>query len=141
MRIRRTLITTLVAASLMAGLGATPALAAPATTAAASVSLAKTTSTMNADSRGVAADVTGQMPSQAPTVPQSGPAEARGGLGSVIVAAIKRVPGLFSTVGKGVKKGYSTFRTVWQTKVPGWVRVLAGDLSAAAISDTIKGFF
>lgn len=140
MRTRHFLVSTLIAASLLAGSGVTPALASStAPVAATQFSQRSTAPSAAGISPGSNPDTSVPGPTDRTTQPIA--TDTRGGIGSAIVAALKKVPGLFNTVGKAVKKGYSAFRTVWYNNVPAWIRFLAGDLSAATIYDLIKSFF
>ncbi|WP_158614200.1 hypothetical protein [Frondihabitans sp. PhB188] len=56
-----------------------------------------------------------------------------------MIAAIKKVPGLFGSLSKAAKKGYSSFATAWR-KVPAPIRFLLGDMSVSTIYDLLKGF-
>lgn len=111
MRIRRSVLTAIVAGSLISGVGVTPALAASPSVSVGHASVS--TSNITADVGSSSAEIRPVLPSE-PASPSTPVPETRKGLASVIVAAIKRVPGLFSSLGKAIKKGYSAFNTAWR---------------------------
>lgn len=50
--------------------------------------------------------------------------EQAGAVFRAIVAAIQRVPGLWSRTVAAVRAGWTAFRNFWNNSVPGWIKAL-----------------
>ena len=62
-------------------------------------------------------------------------------IGRAIIAAFKKVPGLYTKAVNAVKAGYASFKRFWTNTVPGWIKTLAGGLATSTIYDILKGLF
>ncbi|MCU1528478.1 MAG: hypothetical protein JWP75_2241 [Frondihabitans sp.] len=135
-KIHSTTLAVTLASALMLGLGAVPAQASERATSASSAESVDTTTRMN---RGIALGAaSGASPSPTPAQSEPTPPGDSRGVGSVVVAALKQVPGLFKVAVKAANAGRSAFVKMWNTKVPGWIKFIVGNSAASGVYDLIK---
>lgn len=135
-----------VAAALLVGAASAGTVAVvPATAASSSVSISAASSVspsaVSFGSSTASAPVTLSGGASVPASTTSVQGNQWGAIGRAIIAAFKKVPGLYTKAVNAVKAGYASFKRFWTNTVPGWIKTLAGGLSVSTIYDILKGLF